>query len=70
MVLLMECRDDLEKESLGLKASKIFSFVNALWQKKTCNKYCLTGEAVQWASCFCIIKLINKVTSYFGVNIS
>ena len=47
-----------KKESLGLKASKIISVVNALWRKKAmlqmiCSyKYCLAGEAVQWASCF------------------
>ena len=44
-----------KKESLGLKASKILSVVNALRQKKKpFNKYCMTGEAVQWAFCLFI----------------
>ena len=34
-------------------------------RKKPCNKYCLTGEAVQWASCFGI-KLVSDERSAFA----
>ena len=49
----------------------MLSVSEMLFVKKLCNKDCLTGEAVQWASCEIITFDCNYIfeegTSYIGV---
>ena len=67
-MLLIGCRDDIEKVPFWLKPSKLLLSVMPFSGKNYVTNI-VTGKTVQWASCFTIKPKLIEIKAFYSTKI-